>query len=249
MKQLLRMRTIVAAALLFVGISAGFAQPDTLHLYYHHTATTPHDTTLAKMDKWIKSLNGQHQDLRIVGYFHKYEFRKFAQERVDEMFLVVNRKARSLFTIKETVAQRGKDYQRTTVDLIYQRTGGGEKKAAAKAADKPAKKEETSSGDDDSKGKAVKAEKSDKSDKADKSGKSEKADKEKKAVKKEEAREDKSDEKAEKKSEKSAKKSDKDKSDDDDKKESKSSKTKDKPAKKDKPSDGKTETWEAKPIE
>lgn len=115
-------------------LAAGIpAQTDTLHLYYHNTATKPHDTTLAKMDKWIKSLNGKHQDLKVIGYYHKLEFKKFAQERVDEMFLVVNRKARSLFTITEMAAKKGKDYQRTTVDLIYTRTGSS---GAAATTDK-----------------------------------------------------------------------------------------------------------------
>src|SRR4051812_48928104 len=90
------LRMIVAAVLFTTTVSA--QKYDTLHLYYNQISVQPHDTTLAKMDKWIKSLNGKHQDIKIVAYYHKFEFKKYAQERVDEMFLTVNRKARSLFT-------------------------------------------------------------------------------------------------------------------------------------------------------
>jgi hypothetical protein len=129
------LRLALAAMLLTTALSA--QKYDTLHLYYSNIAVTPHDTTQAKMDKWIKSLNGKHQDIRIVAYYHKFEFKKYAQERLDEMFLIINRKARSLFTITEQVAQKGKDYQRTTVDIIYTPSAGSQA-ATSKETVKPA---------------------------------------------------------------------------------------------------------------
>ena len=78
---------------------SGFSQkPDTLHLIYHHTQNKAHDTTLAHIDRWVKSLHGKHMDITVIGYYHKPEFKPFAQERVDEMFLILNRKARDLVT-------------------------------------------------------------------------------------------------------------------------------------------------------
>ncbi len=128
------LRTVVLA--LFCAVAShGKAQYDTLHIYYHNTAVTPHDTSLAKLDRWIKSLNGNKVDLTVVGYYHKLEFKKFAQERVDEMFLVLNRKSRSSFNIQEMVTKKGKDYQRTTVDLIYKRPAAAEKTAENKKSE------------------------------------------------------------------------------------------------------------------
>jgi hypothetical protein len=160
------------------------------------------------MDKWIKGLNSVHQDLRIVGYYHKGDFRKFAQQRVDEMFLVVNRKARPLFTIKSMETKKGEDYQRTTVDLIYTPTGGG--KPVAKEQKKDVKKEEvkedkkeekkdevTAEGKDDKKSR--KEEKSSKADKDDEKVKGDKSEKENEKAKDPEKEEKPEKKKAEKK--------------------------------------------------
>lgn len=127
----------------FRGISQ---KVDTLHLIYHHTQNKAHDTTLKHIDRWIKSLNGTHMDITVVGYYPSSNFKPFAQERVDEMFLILNRKGRELFTFGEFAAKKGKDYQRTTVDIIYTPTGGAAAaakiEAEKKAADDAAKAEE-----------------------------------------------------------------------------------------------------------
>src|SRR5688572_6376986 len=88
-------------AIVFLFISAvfagpGFSQPDTLHLYYHAVHTKPADSTEARIDKWVKKLNGKPVDIDVVGYYHKPEFKQFAIDRCDELFLVLNRKARAL---------------------------------------------------------------------------------------------------------------------------------------------------------
>jgi hypothetical protein len=219
----------VLMLLMAIGFSlTSVAQYDTLHLYYNNISVTPHDTTLAKMDKWIKSLNGKHQDMKVVGYYHKLEFKKYAQERVDEMFLVINRKARSLFTIEEMVTRKGKDFQRTTVDLIYKPTGG-----AVAAKEKPATKEKE----------GAKAETKGEKEET----KTAKAKKEEKESDKEEKAEKPKKEKPAKEEKEKSSKDDDEKDKKDDKKVSEKKEKEKKKTKEEKP--GKTETWEAKPIE
>jgi hypothetical protein len=230
------LRLFLAAMLLTTALSA--QKHDTLHLYYSNIAVTPHDTTLAKMDKWIKSLNGRHQDIRVVAYYHKFEFKKYAQERLDEMFLTINRKARSLFTITEQVAQKGKDYQRTTVDIIYTPSAGAQSttsKETVKPAATESKTEKTKDND-------VKAKK-------EPEPKAAKADEEKPKSKKEDKEETKS---ADKESKASGKEKTSKSEDKKDSKEEKSGSAKESKSKKEKGAkqkDTKTETWEAKPVE
>jgi hypothetical protein len=118
---------------LFAIISPLSAQTDTLHLNYHYTQTSAHDSTQARIDEWIKSLNGKHVDIQIVAYFHKPEFKKAADARSEELFLILNRKARALFTFVSNGSKKGKDYQRTMVDIIYKPTVTPEELAAAAA--------------------------------------------------------------------------------------------------------------------
>jgi flagellar biosynthesis GTPase FlhF len=138
-------RTIIFLSFITVCALSGKAQ-DTLHLYYQTTTTIPHDTTVAKLEKWAKSLKakGQHVDVKIVAYFHKPEFRKYATERCDEMFLQINRKARDVITLKSNTPQKGESYQRSTVDIIYWPTGSDPdaKAAAAKKAVEEKEKQE-----------------------------------------------------------------------------------------------------------
>jgi len=140
-----RTRVIALVLLTFLVGQTGFSQ-DTLHLYYHHTQMKAHDTTLAKIDAWVKKLNGKHQDITVIAYFHKPEFKKFSQERADEMFLILNRKARELITIESIGPKKGKDSQRTTVDIIYKKTVNAEEAAAmatkAKAEEEKKKEDE-----------------------------------------------------------------------------------------------------------
>lgn len=133
-------RSLVLLFMILFFSLPGLAQ-DTLHLVYHHTQIKPHDSTEAKIDKWVKKLNGQHVDIQVVAYFHKPEFRKFSQERCDELFLVLNRKARALITIESIGPKKGKEFQRTTVDIIYKKSISPAE-AAAIAAEEKAKDEE-----------------------------------------------------------------------------------------------------------
>ena len=140
LSNLLNLRLLTILVTLVFG-SSGFAQKyDTLHLNYHHTATTAHDTTQKRIDAWVKKLNKQHVDVKVYAYYHKPEFKKFAEQRIEDMFIVLNRKARDLITIQEMTSKKGKDFQRTMVDIIY--TVSGSKADADKAAaEEKAKKE------------------------------------------------------------------------------------------------------------
>lgn len=121
---------IVALIVASMGGFSAKAQ-DTLHLNFHHTQVTVHDSIQKKVEAWAKSLNGQHVNISVYGYYHRAEFKKFAQQRCDEMFLVLNRKARSLITIDFIGPKKGEDYQRTRVDIIYTNSDANVKAAAA----------------------------------------------------------------------------------------------------------------------
>lgn len=116
-------RTIAILFITFFFAQSGRSQSDTLHLYYVQTQTTISDSTGKKIDRWVKSLNGKHVDINVVAYYSKLEYKKFAQQRADELFLVLNRKARALITIESIGPKKGENSQRTTVDIIYHLTG------------------------------------------------------------------------------------------------------------------------------
>lgn len=140
-----RFRSLVLMIFTLVFATRLNAQSDTLHLNYDNIKVVPHDTTLKKMDAWIKSLNGVHQDISVYAYFSKLEFKKFAQERADEMFLILNRKARSLFTIVYIGPKKGETSQRSRVDIVYKKTKTPEEiasEATAKAGEKKKSDEE-----------------------------------------------------------------------------------------------------------
>lgn len=111
--------TKLAVIICFITASLFTKAQDTLHLNFHHTQVTVHDSLQKKVEAWAKSLNGKHVNINVYGYYHRPEFRKFAQQRCDEMFLVLNRKARSLITIESIGPKKGEDYQRTRVDIVY----------------------------------------------------------------------------------------------------------------------------------
>src|SRR3954467_6521444 len=112
MKKLNFLSNTFSLTLFFITLffSSGISQTyDTLHLNYHHTATTAHDSTQKKIENWVKKLNKQHVDVRVYAYYHRPEFKKFADDRIEDLFIVLNRKARDLITIKEMTSKKGKD--------------------------------------------------------------------------------------------------------------------------------------------
>lgn len=132
MKNFSKGKAIILAAASILSLRS-HAQTDTLHLYYNQIKTQLHDTSLAKMDRWIKSLNGNHTTINVVAYYSQSDYKKYAQERADDLFLVINRKARPLFTIETIGPKKGKNSQRSTVDIIYMRPVSPAEAAAAEA--------------------------------------------------------------------------------------------------------------------
>ncbi len=181
----------LCSILLVLFISTAAKAQDTLHLDFGNTQVVPDKPMEDKIVAWGKTLNGKKQDIMIVAYYHKGEFKKFAEQRLEEMFLSVNRKVRNLVNIKSQEAKKGDDYQRTRVDIIYYPEGQDAKSVAEKkkADEKAAKEAEEKKKKEDKNG-------SKKDDKKDSSKEAKKETKEE--VKKEEAKKDdkKSDSKA-----------------------------------------------------
>lgn len=144
-------KTITLALSIFC-LNQAFSQ-DTLHLDFGATQTAPDKAMEDKIVAWGKTLNGKKQDINIIAYYHKGEFKKFAEQRVEEMFLSVNRKVRDLVTIKTQEAQKGENYQRTRVDIIYWAEGSDPKTMAdkKKAEEKAAKDAEKKKKEDEEK--------------------------------------------------------------------------------------------------
>lgn len=125
------MKIFKIVLLTFVVANLAIAQSDTLHLNFAPTQTVPNDSIEARIVKWGKSLKGQHVDIDVVAYYHKSDFKNLADARVDEMYLSLNRKVRDLITIKSQGSKKGKDSQRTRVDIIYWPSGTDGKAAIA----------------------------------------------------------------------------------------------------------------------
>jgi hypothetical protein len=108
---------ILFATLLFS--LKGFSQSDTLHIYYRGLETKVLDSTEAKIAKWAKSLNGKKVDIEVISYYNDAQFKKYSQERCDELFIIVNRKARELINITFIGPKKGAKSQRSKADIVY----------------------------------------------------------------------------------------------------------------------------------
>src|SRR5258706_15226869 len=119
MKKIIKFITLALTVICFDPL---FSQ-DTLHLDFGNTQTVPDKVIEDKIVAWGKTLGGKKQNIDIVAYYHKADFKKFAEQRVEEMFLSVNRKVRDLVVIKKQEAKKGDSFQRTRVDIIYSPQG------------------------------------------------------------------------------------------------------------------------------
>jgi hypothetical protein len=131
----------VFSILILLIVSSSLKAQDTLHLDFGNIQVAPDKAMEDKLVAWGKTLNGKKQDIMIVAYYHKNDFKKFADQRVEEMFLSVNRKVRNLVNIKSQESKKGEDFQRTRVDIIYYPEGQDPKSMAEKkkAEEKAAK--------------------------------------------------------------------------------------------------------------
>lgn len=126
MKNSIKLSVLVLA---IISIQQVYAQ-DTLHLDFGNTQTVPDKAMEDKIVAWGKTLGGKKQDIKVRAYYHKADFKEFAQKRLDEMYLSINRKVRDLVNIKEQETKKGENYQRTRVDIIYWPAGTDEKSMA-----------------------------------------------------------------------------------------------------------------------
>lgn len=116
------LRTFCLAALFLL---SGSLQPlqaqqkDTLHIYYQGLQTNILDSNDAKITKWVKGLNGRKVELQIYGYYEDSQYKKFMAERVENLFMVVNRKARDQINVTFMGPVKGKKTQRSTADIVY----------------------------------------------------------------------------------------------------------------------------------
>lgn len=126
------MKKIIKLSVILIAITSfqlSFGQ-DTLHLDFGNTQTVPDKAMEDKIVAWGKTLNGKKQDIKVRAYYHKADFKEFAQKRLDEMYLSLNRKVRDVINIKEQEVKKGDNYQRVRVDIIYWPTGMDEKSLA-----------------------------------------------------------------------------------------------------------------------
>jgi hypothetical protein len=103
------------------------SQTDTLHIYYQGLQTKTLDSNETKIANWAKTLKGKRVDVTVLAYYEKMDYKKYAQERADEMFLSLNRKARDIITIKSIGPKKGEKYQRSTLDIVYKISGSEDK--------------------------------------------------------------------------------------------------------------------------
>ncbi len=97
------------------------AQADTLHLDYPGIQIKLPDSLDIKLNEWAKkiTLNTQKYDVDVIAYYQESDFKKYAEERSSDMFLILNRKAREAISINVISTKRGKKFQRSRVDIIY----------------------------------------------------------------------------------------------------------------------------------
>lgn len=136
---------IIARACVFTvlfGLCGGlYSQKDTLHLYYRGMATDVADSNDVKLTNWMKSLKGKHWDVEIYSYYDNSEFKKYMNERAENLNMVVIRKARDLITIKFMGPVKGKKSQRSVADVVYTPSGSAAAVQAPKTTTEEKKEE------------------------------------------------------------------------------------------------------------
>lgn len=97
-----------------------FSQKDTLHLYFVGLQTKIADSNDVKISKWASKVKGKHAWIEIYTYYDNAEFKKYMQERADEVNLTVIRKVRDYVTVKFAGPVKGKKSKRSVADIVYQ---------------------------------------------------------------------------------------------------------------------------------
>ncbi|MCA6436593.1 MAG: hypothetical protein ACK5QC_16265 [Bacteroidota bacterium] len=94
-------------------------QKDTLRLYYSGLATKLLDSNEVKIGNWAATLKGSKSDVEIHAYYDKSEFKDIAKQRIDDIALVVVRKARDYSNITFQGPKKSDKSRRSRVDIIY----------------------------------------------------------------------------------------------------------------------------------
>lgn len=126
----INLKSFLVLAIVTLLALPGVSQKDTLHVYYKGFETKLPDTSDAKVGAWAKKLKGQKVDIQVICYYDKGDYKKYAQERTEDMFLIVNRKARDYVTITSNITKKGERSQRSLVDIVYNSTGSSTTPAA-----------------------------------------------------------------------------------------------------------------------
>jgi hypothetical protein len=139
-----KFKTLVIISIMACCAFPSVSQTDTLHIYYQGLQTKTLDSNETKIANWAKTLKGKHVDVTVLAYYEKMDYKKYAQERADEMFLSLNRKARDIISIKSIGPKKGEKSQRSTLDIVYKISGSEDKVVAAekKESAKNTKEEE-----------------------------------------------------------------------------------------------------------
>ena len=126
-----KFKTLLTISIMACCAYPSVSQTDTLHIYYQGLQTKTLDSNETKIANWAKTLKGKRVDVTVLAYYEKMDYKKYAQERADEMFLSLNRKARDLITIKSIGPKKGQKHQRSTLDVVYNISGSEDKVVTA----------------------------------------------------------------------------------------------------------------------
>ncbi len=96
-------------------------QRDTLRLYYSGLAVKLLDSNEVKIGNWANTLKGSKSDVEIHAYYDKSEFKDIAKQRIDDIALVIVRKARDYSNITFQGPKKADKSRRSRVDIIYTR--------------------------------------------------------------------------------------------------------------------------------
>lgn len=115
---LIRKATFLALVICSVKL---IGQRDTIPLYYSGLAVKLLDSNEVKIGNWANTLKGSKIDVEIHAYYDKSEFKDIAKQRIDDIALVVVRKARDYTNITFQGPKKSDKSKRSRVDIIYTR--------------------------------------------------------------------------------------------------------------------------------
>lgn len=115
-KHTLRLLIFCALMVSYKNVSA---QKDTLRIYYSGLQTAVTDSSDKKITKWVKNLKGKKVIIEIYTYYDNGDYKKYMQERYDNLYTVVVRKARDQITLVDNGVKKASKSRRTYADIIW----------------------------------------------------------------------------------------------------------------------------------